>query len=143
MNKSYSELIKIDSYVERYRYLKLKGVVGESTFGFSRFLNQMIYTSSRWKRLRNSIIIRDNGCDMAHDDRTITDRIIVHHINPITEDDVFNDSPLIWDPENLICVSFDTHQAIHYGDEHLLPIEVEERFANDQTPWKNQNGRRN
>lgn len=80
---------------------------------------------------------------MAHDDRTITDRIIVHHINPITEDDVFNDSPLIWDPENLICVSFDTHQAIHYGDEHLLPIEVEERFANDQTPWKNQNGRRN
>jgi hypothetical protein len=124
------------SFEERYQYLKLNGVVGDSTFGYDRILNQLLYRSDRWKKTRDGIIIRDNGCDLGIEDYEIHDKIYVHHMNPITIEDVENDRDEIYDPEYLICTSFNTHNAIHYGDESLLPKPPIERRMNDTCPWR-------
>lgn len=133
---SYSDLITLPTFTERYRYLKQSGIVAEETFGSHRYLNQAYYTSPEWKSVRNYVIIRDNGCDLAMEGYEIADRIYVHHINPITEIDILDRSPALFDPENLVCVSFNTHQAIHYGDESLLPIiSFPERTPGDTKLW--------
>ena len=134
--KSYSELIKLETFEERFEYLKLNGRVGESTFGYDRYLNQLFYTTAEWKAARNLVIIRDNGCDLGIDDRIIGGRIFIHHIDPITKEDILNRHPKLFDPENLICVSKLTHDAIHYGDESLLIIAPIERTRYDTCPWK-------
>ena len=134
--KTYSELITIPSYEERFKYLKLDGVVGEETFGFDRYLNQIFYNSDEWKSRRNDIIIRDNGCDMAMDDYEIKGRIYIHHMNPIAITDIISQSDFLLNPEYLVCVSFRTHQAIHYGDESLLVTAPIERKPNDTCPWR-------
>jgi hypothetical protein len=135
--KSYSELISIKSYYDRYKYLKMDGAVGVETFGFERYLNQTFYKSEEWKKVRRQVIIRDNGCDMADDTHPINERIIIHHINPITERDILERNPDIYNPEYLVCVSHRTHNAIHYGDEsYILNIEIIERKPNDTCPWK-------
>lgn len=136
MIRTYSELVSLPSYLDRYKYLKIGSKVGVATFGFNRYLNQSFYQSSAWKRVRDQVIIRDDGCDLAHADYPITGRIYIHHINPIQIDDLEDFNPDILDPNNLVCVSFDTHQAIHYGDESLLPKDPIERFENDQIPWR-------
>jgi len=137
MSKSYQELISIPDYRERYEYLKLGGSVGELTFNGHRYLNQRFYTSDpEWKKVKRAVILRDNGCDMAHEDYQIGGRIIVHHINPVTIDDLIKRNPIIFDPENLICVSHNTHNAIHYGDVSLLLLPPVERVANDTCPWR-------
>lgn len=133
--RRYSELIKINDFQGRFEYLKLDGVVGESTFGFERYLNQILYRSSEWKKIRNQIIIRDNGCDMGLEDYPI-DRIIVHHMNPINEHDIEIQNPDIFNPEFLICVSYNTHNAIHFGDFELLPKPIVERRPGDTCPWR-------
>ena len=133
---SYSDLITLPTFTERYRYLKQSGIVAEETFGGHRYLNQSYYKSPEWRRVRNEVIIRDKGCDLGVEGYEIADRIYVHHINPITEDDILDRSPALFDPENLICVSFNTHQAIHYGDESLLPIiSFNERTPGDTKLW--------
>lgn len=135
--RTYSELSKLKTYRERYEYLKLGGVVGEDTFGFDRYLNQMFYASPEWKRVRNYVIIRDNGCDLGISDRKIIDDLIlVHHMNPITKDDIINKSEILLDPEYLITTVKPTHDAIHYGDESLLVEDFIERSKNDTCPWK-------
>lgn len=135
--RTYSELSKLKTYRERYEYLKLGGVVGEDTFGFDRYLNQMFYTSPEWKRVRNYVITRDNGCDLGISDRKIIDDLIlVHHMNPITKDDIINKSEILLDPEYLITTVKPTHDAIHYGDESLLVEDFIERSKNDTCPWK-------
>ena len=136
MSKTYSELIAIPKYEDRFRYLQLQGAVGKDTFGYDRYLNQVLYNSQEWKRFRNEIIVRDNGCDLAFEGYDIHGRILVHHINPITVNDVTNRSPLVFDPENVICVTHNTHNAIHYGDESLLITAPIERTRNDTCPWK-------
>lgn len=133
--KCYSELIKISSYEDRFEYLKLDGLVGDITFGGHRILNQLLYHSSEWRRLRNSIIIRDGGMDLAHNDYPIYGKIYIHHIEPITIDDILQRCPSVFDPENLISVSFETHNAIHYGDKNLLPKVVMERQPGDTCLW--------
>lgn len=135
-SKTYSELIAIPTYEDRFKYLQLQGAVGKDTFGYDRYLNQVLYNSQEWKRFRNEIIIRDNGCDLAFEGYDIHGRILVHHINPITVDDVINRNPLVFDPENVICVTHNTHNAIHYGDESLLITAPIERTRNDTCPWK-------
>lgn len=133
---SYSELITLPTFQERYQYLKQSGIVAEETFGSHRYLNQAYYTSPEWRRARNRVIIRDNGCDLGMEGFEIHDRVYVHHINPITEDDILDRSPVLFDPENLICVSFNTHQAIHYGDESMLPINYfSQRKPGDTKLW--------
>lgn len=134
--RTYSELILLPTFEERYRYLKLEGSVGIATFGFDRYLNQTLYRSPEWKRFRREIIIRDNGCDLAMEDYDIYGRILIHHIDPLTPDDVVRRDPKIFDPENVICVSHNTHNAIHYGDEELLITEPIVRTQNDTCPWK-------
>ena len=137
MKKSYSELISIPTFEERYEYLRIGGRVGEETFGCNRQINQQLYTKDiRWKLLRPEIIVRDDGCDLAMPDFRIYDRVIIHHINPIRIEDFMNNNPIIFDPENLICVSFRTHQAIHYGDRTLLPQVPVERKKNDTCLWR-------
>lgn len=136
MSKAYSELITIPTYEDRFRYLQLQGAVGKDTFGYDRYLNQVLYNSQEWKRFRNEIIIRDNGCDLAYEGYDIHGRILVHHINPITVDDVVNRNPSVFDPENVICVTHNTHNAIHYGDESLLVTAPVERTRHDTCPWK-------
>ena len=136
MNRSYSELISFKTFKERYDYLRICQQVGQATFGGSRFLNQLFYSSPQWKDFRNRIIIRDNGCDLAMYGFEIKGKIYIHHITPITKDDLINRSPLLMDPENVVCVSFDTHQAIHYGDDNLLPQLPIERKPNDTIPWR-------
>lgn len=135
MIKTYSEAIAIPDYYERYQYLKLQGMVGEETFGSLRFLNQKLYDSEEWKKFRRKVILRDNGNDMAVDGFNIPGRAIVHHINPITAEDIINKSPKIFDLENVILVSHNTHEAIHYGNESLLPIEYKEREPGDTLLW--------
>lgn len=137
MNKTYSELLTFDTFTERYRYLKLNGIVGESTFGFERYLNQTLYQSRYWRKLRDDIIVRDLGCDLANEDYEIKGSILIHHINPITARDIELGRPLVFDPENLICTSPNTHRAIHYGDELLLPQPIVVRRRNDTCPWLN------
>lgn len=135
--KTYSELILLPTFAERFQYLKLKGAVGKETFGKSRYLNQLLYRSPEWKRARRDVIIRDGGCDLGVADCPIDGRVYIHHMNPITEDDILNRNPKIFDPNNLISVSFRTHQAIHYGsDEMMKEYELVERKANDTCPWK-------
>lgn len=134
--RSYSELIKLPTFEERYRYLKLGGTVGENTFGHARYLNQIFYQSPEWRRFRRDVIVRDNGCDLAMPGWTITDKIYIHHLNPITLEDIERRNPSILDPENAVAVSFGTHQAIHYGDESLLSIGFTERTPNDTIPWR-------
>ena len=135
-NKSYSELIRLPTYLDRFRYLQINGAVGAETFGYDRYLNQILYRTGEWKRFRRDIILRDNGCDLACDDYEIFGRILVHHINPITVDDVLNRDPKIFDPNNVITTTLDTHNAIHYGDERLLVMDPIVRTKNDTCPWR-------
>ena len=134
--KSYRNLILLPTFEERYEYLKLSGVVGESTFGFDRYLNQEFYTSKEWRQFRYKMIARDEGCDMGHPDFPIGGRVILHHINPLLVEDFENSSDALFDPDNVICVSEATHNAIHFGDETLLPAEPIIRTANDTCPWR-------
>lgn len=134
--KSYSVVILLPTLEERFEYLKLKGHVGAETFGYDRYLNQILYHDPEWKRIRREVIIRDNGCDLAVKDHEIQGRILVHHINPITIDDVKLRRYCVFDLDNLICTSHDTHNAIHYGDSNLLPKNPVERRPNDTCPWK-------
>lgn len=136
ITRCYKELSRIDNYEERFRYLKLAGQVGESTFGFDRYLNQIVYSSKRWKQVRNAVIIRDEGRDMGVEGYEIQGRIVIHHMNPISIEDAEKDRDFIYDPEFLICVSPITHNAIHYGDESLLPKGPVDRFPNDMCPWR-------
>ena len=134
--KSYSELMLLKTFEERYEYLRLDGIIGEYTFGSHRYLNQKFYNTPEWRKFRNEIIVRDNGCDMGLAGYDIYGRIHVHHINPITIDEVVNNTPSLFDPENVVCVSLGTHNAIHYGDESLLFVELVERKPNDTRPWR-------
>lgn len=135
--RTYSELSKLKTFRERYEYLKLDGAVGEETFGFDRYINQMFYKSEEWKRIRNYVITRDNGCDLGIQDRKIVDSVIlVHHMNPITKEDIINKNEILLDPEYLITTIKPTHDAIHYGDESLLAEDLVIRSKNDTCPWK-------
>lgn len=137
MMRSYSELIKLPTFEERFDYLRLDGEIGEETFGFDRYMNQSFYRCGEWKRVRDKVIVRDNGCDLGISDRQLYDNIIIHHMNPVTREDLINNSHLLMDPEYLICVSKNTHNAIHYGDELLLvSTQIIERRPNDTCPWK-------
>lgn len=134
--KTYSELITIPTFEERFEYLQLKGSVGKDTFGYDRHLNQVLYRSPEWKRLRNQIIIRDCGCDLACEGYDIYDKVLIHHLNPITVEDVLARSRKVFDPDNLVCVSHNTHNAIHYGDVDLLVTGPIIRTKNDTCPWR-------
>lgn len=134
--RTYSELITLPTFEERYRYLRISGRVGEETFGFDRWLNQRFYKDPEWLRVRDVVIIRDNGCDLAMPGHEIRSRIIIHHMNPITKEDILQRSKFLLDPEFLICTIKNTHDAIHYGDEDLLIKGPIERKKNDTCPWK-------
>lgn len=136
-SRSYSELILLPTFIERFKYLKLSGKVGVNTFGDERYLNQKFYMSNEWRTFRQNIIVRDKGCDLGISDREITGKIILHHINPLTRDDIIQaNTNALLNPENVICVSNNTHQAIHYGDESLLILEPIIRTKNDTCPWR-------
>lgn len=143
MIRTYTELSKLTTFKERYQYLRLGGKVGEDTFGFDRYLNQDFYVSKEWRRSRRDVIARDLGCDLGILDREIPDEepIIVHHMNPLTLDDILRKSDFLLDPEYLISTIDNTHRAIHYGDESLLIGDFVERSANDTCPWKIQRRR--
>ena len=135
--KTYSELITFPTFEERFEYLKFDGIVGLETFGFDRYLNQQFYNSYEYRKFRRSIIIRDNGCDLGIDDRPINGLIILHHINPISKDDILKRNiRALLDPENSISVSHRTHNAIHYGDSNSLITDPIDRKINDTCPWK-------
>ena len=134
--RTYSELIKLRTFEERFQYLQLNGRVGEETFGFDRYLNQKFYNDPEWLRIRDQVIIRDNGCDLAMPDREIKTRILVHHMNPIDKEDILRRSNFLLNPEYLICTIKATHDAIHYGDESKLIIMPPERRPNDTCPWR-------
>ena len=134
--KTYSELITIPTFKERYEYLRLKGLVGEETFGYDRYLNQSFYKSREWMDIRDYVIIRDNGCDLGMPGHEIHGRILIHHINPITKEDILRRSKFLLDPEYLISTIKTTHDAIHYGDENLLMDEPIVRTKNDTCPWR-------
>ena len=134
--KTYSELIKLPTFEERFEYLKLNGVVSELIFGSERYLNQMFYTSDEWRKLRNKIILRDNGCDLGIEGFDIHSKIFIHHMNPITEEDILQHSKYLIDPEYLICVSMRTHNAIHYGDISQVSSTPIERKPFDTCPWR-------
>lgn len=133
---TYSESLLYPDFERRFNYLKLNGVVANSTFGGHRYLNQALYQSDEWQRVRREVIIRDEGCDLAIPDRPIYGRILVHHINPIMQDDILNRSPVIFDLDNLITVSFETHNALHYGDYECINKDVVARSPNDTCPWR-------
>lgn len=134
--RTYSELIRLPTFEERFRYLKLDGLVGKDTFGFDRYLNQEFYRSKEWKEVRDFVIVRDNGCDLGMDGYEIVGRIYIHHMNPITVNDIVHSSDFLLNPDYLICVSHNTHNAIHYGDEDLLVTAPVERRKNDTCPWR-------
>lgn len=134
--KTYSELILLPTFEERFRYLQLNGSVGKETFGFDRYLNQNFYRSAEWKRVRDKVIIRDNGCDLGIEDRLIYGNVLIHHMNPINDKDIYNLTDILLNPEYLICVSHNTHNAIHYGNEELLVKAPIVRTKNDTCPWK-------
>ena len=134
--KTYSELITIPTFKERYEYLRLKGLVGEETFGYDRYLNQSFYKSREWMDIRDYVIIRDNGCDLGMPGHEIHRRILIHHMNPITKEDILRRSKFLLDPEYLISTIKTTHDAIHYGDENLLMNEPIVRTKNDTCPWR-------
>ncbi len=135
--KKYSELITLPTFAERFSYLKLNGTVGKETFGFERWINQNFYHSYEWLKFRDLIIIRDGGCDLGCSGHEIYGSILIHHLNPITYEDILNRNQCIFDPENAICTSLITHNAIHYGtDDLLLESSITERTKNDTCPWK-------
>jgi hypothetical protein len=134
--RTYSELSKLRTFEERYEYLRIKGSVGEETFGFDRYLNQIFYRSQKWKKIRDFVIVRDNGCDLGIEGREIYERIIIHHMNPITIKDIEHESDFLLDPEFLISTIHNTHNAIHYGDKNLLIQMPVERTKNDMCPWR-------
>ena len=134
--RTYSELITIPTFRGRYEYLKLKGLVGQETFGYDRYLNQVFYKSREWMDIRDYVIVRDNGCDLGIPGHEISERILIHHMNPITKEDILRRSEFLLDPEYLISTIKLTHDAIHYGDEHLLMDEPIARTKNDTCPWK-------
>lgn len=134
--KRYSELITLSTFEERFNYLRLNGIVGEETFGFDRVFNQQFYSSREWKRVREKVILRDLGCDLGISDRVIHGPIYIHHMNPIMIDDIRNSTDILLNPEYLISTSYNTHNAIHYGDESLLVIAPIERSKNDTCPWR-------
>lgn len=138
MSKSYSELCTLKTFAERFQYLKLSGRIGEETFGSDRYLNQAFYRSKEWLTVRRRIIIRDNACDLGVEGFNISDQsfLIIHHINPITVQDILDRDFKVFDPENLITVSKTTHNALHYGDDKQLIMEINERRPNDTCPWK-------
>lgn len=134
-SRNYTTLLTIDNFDDRYEYLRIGSIVGESTFGHTRIINQGFYMSSVWKKIRDQVIIRDNGCDLGILELPIFDKIIVHHMNPITEEDIETQSAQLLDPEFLVCVSPTTHNAIHFGDSGLLVKPFIERAKNDMCPW--------
>ena len=134
--KTYSELILLPTFEERFKYLQLNGRVGDDTFGFDRYINQNFYRSTEWKRIRDFVIMRDNGCDLALEGYEIYGRILIHHMNPITAKDIGLNTEYLMNPEYLICVTHNTHNAIHYGDEKLLMKGPVVRTKNDTCPWK-------
>lgn len=134
--RTYSELILLPTFEERFKYLQLNGRVGDDTFGFDRYINQNFYRSEEWKRIRDQIIIRDNGCDLAFEGYEIYGRILIHHMNPITISDIKFSTEYLMNPEYLICVTHNTHNAIHYGDEKQIITGPIVRTKNDTCPWK-------
>ena len=136
MSRTYLELIEFKTFKDRFEYLRLDGVVGAETFGSSRQLNQALYQSYEWKKIRDMIILRDNGCDLGIDGRDIFQQPYIHHLNPITKKQILDRDPILFDPENLITVSYQTHQAIHYSNESILLLDPVDRFANDVAPWR-------
>ena len=135
MIRTYSDLLKHSSFEDRFEYLALHGRVGRATFGFDRYLNQRFYTSAEWKRLRNHIIVRDEGCDLASEGYEIHGRLLIHHMNPISVDDIAQQAMRLLDPEFMITTSHRTHNAIHYGDKSLLPQPLVERRRGDTLLW--------
>ena len=136
MIRTYSELILLPTFEERFKYLKLNGSVGAYTFGFDRYLNQQFYRSEEWKRIRGDVILRDNGCDLGVDGYQIFGRVLIHHLNPIRKEDIQSLSEFLMNPEYLICTTHRTHNALHYGDESLLITSPVKRFKNDTCPWR-------
>ena len=136
MIRCYSDLIQLPTFQERYNYLKLHGKVGEDTFGYDRYINQMLYKSLKWKRTRSQVIIRDNGCDLGVEGFELEDYIMVHHMNPLTLEDIEEERDNVFNPEYLICCSSRTHKAIHFGDESMLPKEPVVRRPNDTCLWR-------
>lgn len=133
--RTYSEMIEYSTFEDRYEYLRLDGHVGRDTFGFDRYLNQSFYKSKEWKDVRNHVITRDNGCDLGIEDRPIFDKVLVHHMNPITPEDIENFSTEILNPEYLITITMDTHNAVHYGNQSGLIVLPPERFPGDTKLW--------
>lgn len=136
MIRTYSELIKLKTFKDRFEYLKLDGIVGEETFGFDRYMNQIFYKSREWTSVRQSVIIRDNGCDLGVEGYEIHGKILIHHMNPINLSDIVHKTDDLLNPDYLITTVLSTHNAIHYGDASLLPVLPIERRANDTCPWK-------
>lgn len=134
--KRYSELILLPTFEERYKYLQLNGAIGNETFGFDRYINQMFYRSQEWKHVRDYVIVRDNGCDLGIEGHEIRGKILIHHMNPIGIKDIQQVNKILLDPEYLITTMLSTHNAIHYGDESLLVKDPIERSKNDTCPWK-------
>lgn len=136
MIRTYTELKQIPTFIERYRYLKIGGKVGEETFGSDRYLNQVFYRSKEWMDIRNYVIVRDLGCDLGIEGYEIIGKIFIHHMNPLTVEDILNRTEILLDPEYLICCTKNTHDAIHYGNENLLWTDPVIRTPNDTCPWK-------
>jgi hypothetical protein len=135
--RTYSELIQLETFEERFEYLRLDGMVGKDTFGFDRYLNQLFYNSLEWKQIRNFVISRDCGCDLGVIDHEIYGKVLIHHMNPLTRDDIINKTDYLLNPEYLICVSFETHQAIHYGNNNYINDNIPiQRRKNDTCPWR-------
>ena len=134
--KTYSELIQYPTFEDRFKYLQLKGRVGEDTFGFDRYINQRFYRSKEWQRIRDQVILRDKGCDLGIYGRELYERIIIHHMNPISVEDIRDATDYLLDPEYLVCASHLTHNAIHYADESILVAGPIERRKNDTCPWR-------
>lgn len=134
--RTYSELLRLKTFEERFQYLQLNGVVGKETFGFDRFINQQFYRSQEWKSIRDSVILRDNGCDLGIEGYDIYGKILVHHINPVLPKDIIDKSDFLLNPEYLITTTHNTHNAIHYGNEELLMQIPIERSRNDTCPWR-------
>lgn len=134
--RTYSELILLPTFEERFEYLRLDGVVGEDTFGFDRYLNQVFYRSYEWRKIRDYVILRDNACDLGVEGYDIYEKVLIHHMNPIRAKDIESRSKILLDPEYLICTAHNTHNAIHYGDSNLIIKAPIVRSKNDTCPWK-------
>lgn len=136
MIRTYSELACLETFEERFKYLELDGQVGQETFGFDRYLNQKFYRSPEWRRVRQEVILRDNGCDLGIEDRPIFGNVIIHHINPMSVDDIKHKETWVLDPDFLICTCKRTHDAIHYSDESIIFSEPIQRSPNDTCLWR-------